>query len=72
MSEPAVAEPAKPVEPSHIGPRLRAQREQLGLSLREIARRLGVSASLISQIERDKVNPSVGTLYALVRMAGAS
>jgi len=54
-------------EPSHIGPRLRAQRERLGLSLRELARRIGVSASLISQIERDKVNPSVSTLYALVR-----
>jgi transcriptional regulator with XRE-family HTH domain len=53
--------------PSHIGPRLRAQREQMGLSLREVARRIGVSASLISQIERDKVNPSVSTLYALVR-----
>jgi len=54
-------------EPSHIGPRLRAQREQMGLSLREVARRIGVSASLISQIERDKVNPSVSTLYALVQ-----
>ena len=71
MSEAAFAEqPAEPVKPSHIGPRLRAQREQLGLSLREIARRLGVSASLISQIERDKVNPSVSTLYALVRELG--
>jgi transcriptional regulator with XRE-family HTH domain len=57
-------------EASHIGPRLRAQRERLGLSLRELARRIGVSASLISQIERDKVNPSVGTLYSLVRELG--
>ena len=57
-------------EPSHIGPRLRAQREQLGLSLRELARRVGVSASLISQIERDKVTPSVSTLYSLVRELG--
>ena len=57
-------------EPSHIGPRLRAQREQLGVSLRELARRIGVSASLISQIERDKVNPSVSTLYSLVRELG--
>jgi transcriptional regulator with XRE-family HTH domain len=57
-------------EVSHIGPRLRAQREHLGLSLRELARRIGVSASLISQIERDKVNPSVSTLYALVRELG--
>jgi transcriptional regulator with XRE-family HTH domain len=57
-------------EVSHIGPRLRAQRELLGVSLRGLARRVGVSPSLISQIERDKVNPSVGTLYALVRELG--
>jgi transcriptional regulator with XRE-family HTH domain len=57
-------------EVSHIGPRLRVQREYLGVSLRELARRVGVSASLISQIERDKVTPSVSTLYALVRELG--
>jgi transcriptional regulator with XRE-family HTH domain len=68
-AQPAFIEPQHH-EPSHIGPRLRAQREQLGLSLRELARRIGVSASLISQIERDKVNPSVSTLYALVRELG--
>ena len=55
---------------AHIGSRLRVQRERQGLSLRELARRIGVSASLISQIERDKVNPSVSTLYALVRELG--
>ena len=55
------------LEPSHIGPRLRAERERQGLSVREIARRIGVSASLVSQIERDKVTPSVSTLWALVR-----
>jgi transcriptional regulator with XRE-family HTH domain len=66
----AFAQTPEPHEPSHIGPRLRAQREQLGLSLRELARRIGVSASLISQIERDKVNPSVSTLYSLVRELG--
>jgi transcriptional regulator with XRE-family HTH domain len=40
------------------------------VSLRELARRIGVSASLISQIERDKVNPSVSTLYSLVKELG--
>jgi transcriptional regulator with XRE-family HTH domain len=69
-AHPAFTEPSEPPEPSHIGPRLRARREKLGLSLRELARRVGVSASLISQIERDKVNPSVGTLYSLVRELG--
>ena len=72
VAHPALSEQPPPHEPSHIGPRLRAQREQLGLSLRELARRIGVSASLISQIERDKVNPSVGTLYSLVRELGLS
>jgi transcriptional regulator with XRE-family HTH domain len=69
-AEPAFTPLPEPHEPSHIGPRLRAQREHLGLSLRELARRIGVSASLISQIERDKVNPSVSTLYSLVRELG--
>ena len=55
VAQPAFSEQSQPHEPSHIGPRLRAQREQLGLSLRELGRRIGVSASLISQIERDKV-----------------
>jgi transcriptional regulator with XRE-family HTH domain len=65
--EPAVASAQ---EPSHIGARLRQRREQAGLSLRDLAGRIGVSASLISQIERDKVNPSVSTLWALVRELG--
>jgi transcriptional regulator with XRE-family HTH domain len=53
-----------------IGSRLRTQRERVGISLREVARRIGVSPSLVSQIERDMVNPSVSTLYALVTELG--
>jgi transcriptional regulator with XRE-family HTH domain len=55
-----------------VGERLREERLRLGVSVRSLARDLGVSASLISQIERDKVNPSVSTLYALVRELGLS
>lgn len=65
-AEPTNAPLPAGVEPSHLGSRLRAQRERIGLSLREVARRIDVSPSLISQIERGKVNPSVSTLYALV------
>ncbi|MDX6399731.1 MAG: hypothetical protein QOF27_337 [Gaiellaceae bacterium] len=57
-------------EASKVGPRLRAARERLGISLRELARRVGVSPSLVSQIELDRVNPSVSTLYALVTELG--
>jgi transcriptional regulator with XRE-family HTH domain len=70
LPEPVFPQLRAPHKPSHLGRRLRAQREQLGLSLRELARRIGVSASLISQIEREKVNPSVSTLYSLVRELG--
>jgi transcriptional regulator with XRE-family HTH domain len=40
------------------------------MTVREIAGRVGVSPSLISQIERDKVNPSVSTLWSLVSVLG--
>jgi len=55
-----------------VGPRLRAHREQRQLSLRELARRLGVSPSAISQIETGKSRPSVSTLYAIVSELGIS
>ena len=57
-------------EASRVGGRLRAERERRGISLRELARRVGVSPSLVSQIELDRVNPSVSTLYALVTELG--
>jgi transcriptional regulator with XRE-family HTH domain len=58
------------LDASKIGGRLRAERERRGISLRELARRVGVSPSLVSQIELDRVNPSVSTLYALVTELG--
>jgi transcriptional regulator with XRE-family HTH domain len=48
-----------------LGTRVRSGREARSISLREFARRLGVSPSLISQIERGRAMPSVGTLYAI-------
>jgi len=48
-----------------LGPRLRLVREEQRLSVRELARRIGCSASLISQIERGVSVPSVGVLYSL-------
>ena len=49
-----------------VGQRLRAERERRGLSLREVARRLAISPSALSQIETGRSRPSVGTLYAIV------
>ena len=48
-----------------MGERLREARRARNLSLRVLALRLGVSPSLISQIETGRANPSVSTLYAI-------
>jgi transcriptional regulator with XRE-family HTH domain len=63
-----------PALPGHsqIGERLREARQSQGLTARDVAKRVGVSPSLISQIERDKVNPSVSTLWALVTVLGVT
>ncbi len=58
------------LQPTGLGERLRAERKSQHMTVREIARRVGVSPSLISQIERDKVNPSVSTLWSLVSVLG--
>lgn len=57
---------------SLLGERLREERDRRGLSLRELARRLEVSPSLVSQIETGKIQPSVRTLYAMVSELGVS
>jgi transcriptional regulator with XRE-family HTH domain len=48
-----------------MGDHLRSARRAHGLSLRELAERLGVSSSLISQVETGRAKPSVSTLYAI-------
>jgi transcriptional regulator with XRE-family HTH domain/mannose-6-phosphate isomerase-like protein (cupin superfamily) len=52
--------------PETVGARVRAERLNREIGVRELARRVGVSASLISQVEHGKASPSVGTLYAIV------
>ena len=58
--------------PDSVGRRLRVERERQRIGLRELARRVNVSASLISQVELGKATPSVGTLYAIVNELGMS
>ena len=60
------ATPAVFIEPDQIGERLRVERTRRGLSQRKLAQLIGVSPSLISQMESAKVQPSVATLMAVV------
>jgi transcriptional regulator with XRE-family HTH domain len=48
-----------------IGERLAAHRTRRGVKVSALARQIGVSPSLISQIERGQSRPSVSTLFAL-------
>src|SRR5213592_3670283 len=43
----------------HIGPRIRALREAMDLSLRDLAERSGVSAPMLSQVERGETSPTL-------------
>lgn len=53
-----------------IGPRIRAERTRRDMTVRGLARDIGVSPSLISQIETGKTQPSVSTLYAITTALG--
>src|SRR5438876_6236622 len=50
-----------------VGPRIRALREAMDLSLRDLAERSGVSAPMLSQVERGETSP---TLAVAARIAG--
>lgn len=58
--------------PVSLGQAIRSGREKRGLSVRELARRIKVSPSFVSQVELGKANPSVGTLYAVVSVLGVT
>ncbi len=42
-----------------VGPRVRALREAMDLSLRDLAQRSGVSAPMLSQVERGETSPTL-------------
>jgi transcriptional regulator with XRE-family HTH domain len=64
VTSPTATRTSRPDYPE-MGERLREARRARNLSLRTLAERLGVSPSLISQIETGRANPSVSTLYAI-------
>lgn len=49
-----------------FGEKLRTVRERKNITLKEVAAHVHVSESLLSQIERNKVSPSIDTLMAIV------
>jgi transcriptional regulator with XRE-family HTH domain len=60
-----------PSNGADLGARLRARRKALGLTLRAVAERAGLSAGFISQIERGIAAPSLSSLASVARVLGA-
>ncbi|AGZ40154.1 putative transcriptional regulator [Actinoplanes friuliensis DSM 7358] len=58
-----MSQPGSPL--STIAAALRRERERVGISLAELARRAGLAKSTLSQLESGTGNPSVETLWAL-------
>lgn len=55
-----------------IGQNIRAARKEQGLTLKQMARRTGLSVSLLSQIERAESSASVSSLFKLARALDCS
>lgn len=55
-----------------VGAQIRVKRKQARLTLKQLAGAVGISASALSQIETDKAQPSLVTLYAIVTRLGVS
>jgi len=53
-----------------FGDKLREIRERKGITLKSVADAIGVSESLVSQIERNRVSPSIDTLFAVADALG--
>jgi transcriptional regulator with XRE-family HTH domain len=60
------SDPPDPLDPAVIGARVKALRESSGLSLRDLTERSGVSAPMLSQVERGETSP---TLTVAARIA---
>jgi len=55
---------------AQVAEAVKTRREQLGLTLRALASRSGVSSSMISDVERGTKSPTISTLSALAQALG--
>lgn len=56
----------------NMGQKIKQLRKMQRLTLRDLSKAIGLSSSLISQIENDKVTPSIATLFKIANFLGKS
>lgn len=62
--------PAAPATPPEVGATLQKLRLKRGLTLEDLSRTAGVSKSMLSQIEREKANPTIAVAWRLANALG--
>lgn len=70
MTTPRTQTGARDEGSDSIGPLVRARRRRLGLTLKELALRTGLSISFLSQVERNQASPSLSSLIGIARVLG--
>jgi XRE family transcriptional regulator, regulator of sulfur utilization len=53
------------VDPAQVGTRIKALREAMGLSLRDLGERANVSAPMLSQVERGETSPTLAVAHKI-------
>jgi transcriptional regulator with XRE-family HTH domain len=54
----------------NMGTKIKKLRKAKGMSLKEVSKKVDLSPSLLSQIENDKVTPSIATLFKIANFLG--
>ena len=57
-------------QPPQVGRNILRERKKKNMSLDELAKKSGVSKSMLSQIEQEKTNPTVITVFKISRALG--
>jgi XRE family transcriptional regulator, regulator of sulfur utilization len=63
---------ATPATPPRVGEQIQRLRSERGMTLDELSRVAGVSKSMLSEIERDKANPTIAVAWRLTNALGVS
>src|ERR1044072_7549092 len=63
----SVSSPTAAADPGAVGERIRTLREAMSLSLRDLALRPGVSAPMLSQVERGETSPTLSVAARIAR-----
>lgn len=61
-----------PSDPPYVGANVRRMRRAQKMTLDDLSARSGVSKSMLSQIERDRTNPTLATVWRLCESLGVS